>query len=84
MQILKTFLQNIYLLSKNWVKRYDFIPFFKLAKDGDLRKSIANGSKFHSLAAHCEKALSRVSFISFRGFSNNCWDADNKFLGCLW
>ena len=33
-----------------------FNPFLKPVKDGDLRKS--NGSEFHSLGAHTEKALS--------------------------
>ena len=39
MRILKTFYKNIDLLSKNYVKRYVLSPFFKLVKDGDLRKS---------------------------------------------
>ena len=43
-------------LSKNCLKRYVFNSFLKPVKDGDLRKS--NGSEFHSLGAHTEKALS--------------------------
>ena len=40
LQILKTFYKNMDLLSKNCVKRYVLSPyFFKLAKDGNLRKS---------------------------------------------
>ena len=41
---------------KNCLKRYVFNSFLKPVKDGDLRKS--NGSEFHSLGAHTEKALS--------------------------
>ena len=33
-----------------------FNPFLQPVKDGDLRKF--NGSEFHSLGAHTEKALS--------------------------
>ena len=55
--MLKIYLQSIYdPLSKNCLKRYVFNPFLKPVKDGDLRKS--NGSEFHSLGAHTEKALS--------------------------
>ena len=42
-------------LSKNCLKRYVFNSFLKPVKDCDLRKS--NGSKFHTLGAHTEKAL---------------------------
>ena len=38
------------------LKRYVFNSFLKPVKNGDLRKS--NGSEFHSLGAHTEKALS--------------------------
>ena len=41
-------------LPKNCRKRY--VSFLKPVKDGDLSKS--NGSEFHSLGAHIEKALS--------------------------
>ena len=44
-------------LSKNCLKSYVFDPFSKRVKGGDLNKS--NGSEFHSLGAHAEKALSR-------------------------
>ena len=37
--MLKTFYKNIDLLSKIFVKRFVLSPFFKLAKDGDLRKA---------------------------------------------
>ena len=50
------FYKNNDPLSKNCLKRYVFNSFLKPVKDGDLRKS--NGSEFHSLGAHTEKALS--------------------------
>ena len=56
LRVLKSFYKNNEPLSKNCVKRYVFNPFLKAVKDGDLRKS--NGSEFHSLGAHTEKALS--------------------------
>ena len=55
-QILTSFYKNIDLLSKIYAKRFVFSPFLKLVTDGDLRRS--NGSEFHSLGAHTEKALS--------------------------
>ena len=54
--VLKSFYKNNDPLSKNCLKRYVFNSFLKPVKDGDLRKS--NGSEFHSLGAHTEKALS--------------------------
>ena len=47
-----------------------FNPFLKPVKDGDLRKS--NGSEFHSLGAHTEKALFPEVFVNDRGCSNRC------------
>ena len=55
LHVLKSFYKNNDPLSKNCLKRYVFNPFLKPVKDGDLRKS--NGSEFHSLGAHTEKAL---------------------------
>ena len=56
LHVLKSFYKNNDPLSKNCLKRYVFNSFLKPVKDGDLRKS--NGSEFHSLGAHTEKALS--------------------------
>ena len=56
LRVLKSFYKNNDPLSKNCLKRYVFNPFLKPVKDGDLHKS--NGSEFHSLGAHTEKALS--------------------------
>ena len=56
LQVRKSFYKNNAPLSKNCLKRYVFNPFLKPVKDGDLRKS--NGSEFHNLGAHTEKALS--------------------------
>ena len=56
LQVLKSFYKSSDPLSKNCLKRCVFNPFLKPVKDGDLRKS--NGSEFHSLGAHTEKALS--------------------------
>ena len=55
LQVIKSFYKNNDPLSKNCLKRYVFNPFLKPVNDGDLRKS--NGSEFHSLGAHTEKAL---------------------------
>ena len=60
LQVLKAFYKNnnplSLSLSKNFIKMYVFNPFLKPVKDGDLRKS--NGSEFHTLGTHTEKALS--------------------------
>ena len=49
LHVLKSFYKNNDPLSKNCLKRYVFNPFSKPVKDG---------SEFHSLGAHTEKALS--------------------------
>ena len=60
LQVLKAFYKNnnplSLSLSKYFIKMYVFNPFLKPVKDGDLRKS--NGSEFHTLGTHTEKALS--------------------------
>ena len=70
LHVLKSFYKNNDPLSKNWIKRYVFNPFSKPVKDG---------SEFHSLGAHTEKALSPYVFVNDRGCSDSCWDADRKF-----
>ena len=64
-------------LSKNCLKSYVFDPFSKRVKGGDLSKS--NGSEFHSLGAHTEKAFSQDVFVNDRFCSNSCFDANCKF-----
>ena len=80
LHVLKSLYKNNDPLSKNSLKRYVFNPFLKPVKDGDLRKS--NGSGFHSLRKHTEKALSPYVFVNDRGCSNSCLEADRKFLEC--
>ena len=57
---------------------YVFNLFLKPVKDGDLRKS--NGSEFHTLGTHTEKALSPQVFVNDGGCSKSCLGADHKFL----
>ena len=82
LQVLKSFYKNNDQLSQNYLKRYVFNPFLKPVNDGDLRKS--NGSEFHSLGAHTEKALSPQVFVNDWGCSNSILDEDGKFLECDW
>ena len=56
LQVLRSFYRNNDPVSKTCLKGYVFNPFLKPVKDGDFTQ--INGSKFHSLWAHTEKALS--------------------------